>query len=167
MSIKQPVSISWAGERHMAAILDIEARSFLQPWTRITFLNILRQRYVIIMAAEVQDRVLGFMVYELHKSRLHLINFAVAPEFRRCGVGTQLVQKLIGKLHAARRTKILVEVSERNLDAQLFFRALGFRAESILPAFFDDGSEQIDAYLMEYVHPEASRSAVLSSEEVR
>jgi ribosomal-protein-alanine N-acetyltransferase len=58
-----------------------------------------------------------------------------------------MAQKLIGKLSHDRRTRILLEVRERNLPAQLFFRQLGFRAIAVLRDFYEDTTE--DAYLME------------------
>ena len=59
-----------------------------------------------------------------------------------------MVEKLIGKLSADRRNRILLEVRETNLDAQLFFREVGFRAISVLRDFYEDTTE--DAYLMQY-----------------
>jgi ribosomal-protein-alanine N-acetyltransferase len=88
------------------------------------------------------------MIYELHRNRLHILNFAVAAEFRRRGVGRQMVEKLIGKLSSQRRNRIMLEVRETNLAAQLFFRDLGFRAVSVLRDFYVDTTE--DAYLMQY-----------------
>ena len=62
------------------------------------------------------------MIYELHKTRLHILNFAVAAEMPRQGIGTQMVDKLVGKLSSQRRTRITLEVRETNLPAQFFFR---------------------------------------------
>ena len=42
----------------------------------------------------------------------------------------------------------MLEVRETNLDAQLFFKQIGFRAVSVLRDFYDDSDE--DAYLMQY-----------------
>ena len=100
------------------------------------------------MVAEHGDRVVGFMIYELHKTRLHILNFAVHPDYRYNRVGMQMVNKLVSKLSHQRRTRILLEVRERNLPAQVFFRSLGFRAISVLRDFYEDTIE--DAYLMEY-----------------
>ena len=58
------------------------------------------------------------------------LNFAVHEDFRRRGVGGQMIGKLIGKLSHQRRSRIMLEVRETNLPAQLFFRTLGFRARS-------------------------------------
>jgi ribosomal-protein-alanine N-acetyltransferase len=77
-----------------------------------------------------------------------VLNFAVHPEFRRRRVGSAMVNKLIGKLSQQRRNRILLEIRETNLDAQLFFRDSGFRAISVLRDFYDDTTE--DAYLMQY-----------------
>jgi ribosomal-protein-alanine N-acetyltransferase len=88
------------------------------------------------------------MIYELHKNRLHILNFAVSPDCQRHGIGRSMVTKLIGKLSPQRRNRILLEVRETNLDAQLFFRDTGFRAISVLRDFYEDTTE--DAYLMQY-----------------
>jgi ribosomal-protein-alanine N-acetyltransferase len=63
----------------------------------------------------------------------------------------QMMDKLVAKLSPERRDKIVLEVRERNLPAQLFFRSLGYRATSVLKDFYQDTTE--DAYLMQYVLP--------------
>ncbi|MBN2293535.1 MAG: ribosomal protein S18-alanine N-acetyltransferase [Pirellulales bacterium] len=142
------VHIRWMIRRDMPAVLDIEADSFEFPWLEDDFIRCLRQRNCIGMVVELDDRVVGFMVYELNKTRLHMLNFAVAPEFRRLGIGSQMIRKLIGKLSAQRRSRIVLEVRETNLAAQLFFRENGFRAVSVLREYYEDTPE--DAYLMQY-----------------
>ncbi len=142
------VQIRWMIRRDMAEVLEIESAGFEFPWCEDDFVRCLRQRNCIGMVAESNDRVVGFMIYELHKTRLHLLNFAVADNFRRQSVGSQMLGKLIAKLSSQRRTRILLEVRETNLPAQLFFRKTGFRAVSVLRDFYEDTVE--DAYLMQY-----------------
>jgi [ribosomal protein S18]-alanine N-acetyltransferase len=140
--------IRWMIRRDMAEVLDIESDGFEFPWSEEDFVRCLRQRNCIGLVAEHADRVVGFMIYELHKTRLHLLNFAVAKHAGRRGVGGQMLNKLIAKLSNQRRTRIVLEVRETNLAAQLFFRKMGFRAVSVLRDFYDDTTE--DAYLMQY-----------------
>ena len=78
------------------------------------------------MVAEHEDRVVGFMIYELQKTPIHVLNFAVHTQFHHRGVGRQMLAKLIGKLSLQRRSRIVLEVRETNLAAQLFFRENGF-----------------------------------------
>jgi ribosomal-protein-alanine N-acetyltransferase len=132
----------------MAEVLAIEAATFEFSWSDDDFIRCLRQRNCIGMVAEQNEQVVGFMIYELHKSRLHVLNFAVAETQRRRGVGRQMIGKLVGKLSPQRRTRIMLEVRETNLAAQLFFRSNGFRAVSVLRAYYEDSPE--DAYVMQY-----------------
>jgi [ribosomal protein S18]-alanine N-acetyltransferase len=142
------VHIRWLIRRDMPEVLAIEAASFEFAWLEDDFIRCLRQRNCIGMVAEYDDRVVGFMIYELHKSRIHVLNFATAPDYRRCGIGSQMIAKLAAKLSYQRRSRIILEVRETNLGAQLFFRENGFRAVSVLRGYYADTPE--DAYMMQY-----------------
>ena len=142
------VHIRWMIRRDMPEVRAIEASSFEFPWSEEDFIRCLRQRNCIGMVCEYDEQVVGFMIYELHKTRLHIINLAVRSDCQRRGVGSQMTDKLISKLSRQRRDKILLEVRETNLSAQLFFKEAGFRAVSVLRDFYDDSIE--DAYVMQY-----------------
>lgn len=140
--------------RDMPEVLDIEQESFEYPWGEDDFIRCLRHRNCIGMVADTCvdpsafDRVAGFMVYELHRTRLHLLNFAVGREFRRRGIGRAMVVKLKDKIAPGLRQRIALEVRETNVAAQLFWQAMGFRATSVVRDFYRDTDE--DAYVFEY-----------------
>ncbi len=148
------IHVRWMIRRDMTEVLEIEQEAFEFPWSDDDFTRCMRQRNCIGMVAEMADSVVAFMIYELHRSRLHVLNFAVRRSHRRLGVGTQMMEKLVGKLTPERRSRIVLEVRERNLPAQLFFRTLGYRAISVLKDFYQDTTE--DAYLMQFVLPAAA-----------
>jgi [ribosomal protein S18]-alanine N-acetyltransferase len=152
------MEIRWLIRRDLPEVLQIESRSFEFPWTEEEFTTCLRNRNCIGMVAEKDSNVAGYMIYELHKQRLHILNFAVRPEMRRIGAGSAMIDKLIGKLSADRRSRIMLEVRESNLEAQLFFRHNGFRCIDILKKFYDDTTE--DAYLMQFHLLSEATSAV-------
>ncbi|MCE5304056.1 MAG: ribosomal protein S18-alanine N-acetyltransferase [Planctomycetaceae bacterium] len=154
------VQIRWMIRRDMAEVMSIERESFEFSWLEDDFVRCLRQRNCIGMVAEHRDRVVGFMIYELHKTRIHVLNFAVAEAYRRCGVGSQMVAKLTAKLSMQRRSRIVLEVRETNLGAQLFFRENGFRAVSVLRSYYADTPE--DAYMMQFRH-RAERATLVES----
>ena len=92
------VHIRWMIRRDMPEVLNIEESSFEFPWSEDDFIRCLRQRNCIGMVAEHDERVVGFMIYELHKTRLHVLNFCVHPTYRRLGVGSQMVKKTMRKV---------------------------------------------------------------------
>ena len=145
------IHIRWMIRRDMPEVMRTERASFEYSWTEDDFLRCLRQRNCIGMVAEQGDSIIGFMIYELHKTRLHVLNFAVHPSARRTGIGGLMVGKLIYKLISHRRQKITLAVRERNLPAQMFFSRHGFKATKLLRKYYEDSGE--DAYQMELRAP--------------
>lgn len=143
------VHIRWMIRRDMPDVLAIESRCFDSPWSEDEFIRCLRQRNCIGMVAEIGDRIVGYMIYELHKKRLDILNFAVDPDHQLRGVGRAMIGNLKGKLHPDRRCEISAFVVDNNLDAQLFFKAMGFRATAIIPGFFEN-APNCDAYRMSF-----------------
>lgn len=141
-------------QRDMPEVLDIKRRCFCAPWTEREFIRQLRERCVIGMVAEQGDRIVGFMLYELHLSRLHVLNFAVHPEEQRTGIGAAMIDKLKGKLSPQRRTAITIEVRESNDPMHYFLRAQAFEATGVKRNAYDDSEE--DAYVFRYEHGEGT-----------
>jgi [ribosomal protein S18]-alanine N-acetyltransferase len=140
--------IRWMIRRDMPLVLAIEEVCFSFPWDEEAFFRCLRNRNCIGMVAERDEQIVGYMVYELHRSLLRILNFAVHPQHHRSGIGTAMVAKLIGKLSSDRRTRIELEVGERNLSAQLFFRQMRFLAVGVLEGFYVETDDA--AYRMQY-----------------
>ena len=140
--------IRWMIRKDMSPVLDIEADSFEFPWLEDDFIRCLRKRNCIGMVAEHDEQVIGYMIYELSRNYIYLLNFVVAPAFRRQGVGRQMVKKLLGKMSPQRRRVLEFVVRERNVDAQLFFHAMGMKGVAILRGHYEDTGE--DAYV--FVH---------------
>lgn len=150
-TVETNVHIRWMIRRDMNEVLQTEQESFHVPWTEDDFLHCLRQRNCIGMVAESGDQVVGHVIYELHRNRLHILNLAIHPHHRRHHVGAQIMSKLIGKLSSHRRAKITLELRESNLVAQLFLKSLGFVATKVVKHYYEDTNE--DAYFMEYRLP--------------
>jgi [ribosomal protein S18]-alanine N-acetyltransferase len=63
---------------------------------------------------------------------LSILNLAVAPGWRRRGVATALIEQMISHFPRGRMWRITAETQERNLGAQLFFRARGLWCRGVL-----------------------------------
>ena len=145
------VHIRWQIRKDMEETLRIEAESFDVPWQEEDFLHCLRHRNCISMIAEHGGKVRGYMVYELAKTSIEILNMAVDPAYRRRGIGSQMVTKLVSKLSNHRRTRLFMDVRESNLAAQLFLRAQGFRCVQVKRGWYaDEGDTGEDAYLFSF-----------------
>lgn len=128
------LSIRWALQRDIPAVLAIDAASYERPWSEPDLLRCLRQRNCISMVVEHNapgsrcDTVVAFVVYEISARHLAVLRFAVAPEFRRRGVGTCLLDKIKYKVISHRRLGFTALVPDSDLSAHLFARANDVRA---------------------------------------
>ncbi len=135
-SSKIPPHIRWMRYRDLQAVLTIERASFDWPWHKKEFLASNQERNEVNFVAEVDNRVAGYMIYALSKDRIRLLNLAVAVDDRRRGIGRAMIGKLRRKLTICRRRFLFANVRETNLEAQLFFRRLGFQAVEVLRRYF-------------------------------
>lgn len=142
------VHIRWMIRRDMPEVLEIENHSFEFPWSEDDFIRVLRQRSCIAMICEYDERVIGFMIYELMANRIELLNCAVHRDFRGRTVARQMLVKLRSKLSAQRRNQILMWVRESNTSALLCFRQCGFKAVKVMPDAYNDTDEA--AIVMQY-----------------
>jgi ribosomal-protein-alanine N-acetyltransferase len=129
------------------AVHEIERLSFATPWPAYAFEQELRgnrlARYVVARAGE---RVVGFAGVWLMVDEAHITTFGVHPDWRRQGIGRQLLLNLIdlGRTLKARRMTLEVRVS--NEEAQGLYRAFGFEVVGRRPRYYTDDGE--DALVM-------------------
>lgn len=129
-------------------ICAIEALCFDSPWTVGDFIRCQRQRNCMGQVACIGPVVVGYIIYEVSRDRIEILNLGVSPFHHRLGIGRALVERQQGKLTHERRQRITLTVRETNLEALLFFKSLGFLATQVIRDFYEDTSE--DAYLMQF-----------------
>jgi [ribosomal protein S18]-alanine N-acetyltransferase len=91
-----------------------------------------------LLVAELGIRIAGFLASRtLAPGEHELLNLAVAPEFRRQGIGRALV------VHWLERSPgmVYLEVRPSNTAARLFYKSLGFEEVSTRPDYYRDPPE--------------------------
>ncbi len=143
---KSRIHIRWMILRDLPEVLAIDEEGFKYPWPEKVLRHNVVSRHRIGMVAEVEDRVVGFMIYELHDGLIHMVRFAVQESERRKGIGTDMVKKLVMKLHEHRRRRLLLPVPDRNLfSSPPFYAKRQLHAVAAVPS--DDEEE---SHLLEH-----------------
>ncbi len=97
-------------------------------------------RSLTYAAVDASESILGFAIAEskLEQGRRvgHIVTIDVDPDLRRQGIGQRLMQEMIEGLQSQRAAAIRLEVAVDNLEAQSFYRRLGFTPTGRIPDFY-------------------------------
>ena len=127
-------------------IMIIERASSPSPWSSHFFLEEVRVPHSKSVLAEIDGRIVGYIVFWQLPADLDIHNLAVHPEFQRRGIGGHLLGKAIAHAKKYRLNRITLEVRQSNLVAQRLYGSFGFIAEGFRRAYYSNDGE--DAILM-------------------
>ncbi len=108
-------------------VLLIEECSFRPPWSRSTFLSELEGKNRHYIVAEKEGKIIGYAGLCYFFEEGHITTMAVAPDWRRKGVGKLLLAHLIEKSIEIGLKGLSLEVRESNRVAQQMYQEFGFR----------------------------------------
>ncbi len=130
----------------LPAVLAIERRSFQTPWSLAMFVLELSKPSGICLAYPSEDgrRLDGYLVCSRYADVWHLMNIAVAPERRRAGIATELMNRLFEEAGAGAR--FTLEVRTSNAAAIRMYQGFGFRPAGHRRRYYHDNGE--DALIM-------------------
>ena len=131
----------------LPAVLDIERRSFAQPWSRAFFEKELATPFarlvVVVEGAVPRPQVIGYTCRWRVTDEVHLLNVAVHPERRGLGHGRALVAGVVGEAEAARARVVYLEVRAGNVIARRLYRQLGFKDLGVRRGYYGPGQDAI------------------------
>lgn len=108
-------------------LAELHKQLFDKAWTVATFSELLRHPGSIALVAEKGDgAAAGFMLARQALDEVEILTFGVAPEAQRQGLGSSLLDALIGACREARARRLILEVDAGNAAAISLYRAAGF-----------------------------------------
>jgi [ribosomal protein S18]-alanine N-acetyltransferase len=96
----------------------------------------IRDLDVNVLVACIHENIAGFGIMRYGDEDAHLDLLAVAPPYRRAGVGRQLLEWLEKCAVVAGIFSVALEVRAGNEGAQLFYERLGYRTLVHLPGYY-------------------------------
>lgn len=105
----------------------LEAECFSNPWTLEEYEKARQSDDHICLCGYVNAEYAGFVMAYRVLDEGHLLDIAVRPKFRRCGVAKALIEELSSRLEKAGVTSVMLEVREHNIPARALYSKLGFK----------------------------------------
>ncbi|MBI2766216.1 MAG: ribosomal protein S18-alanine N-acetyltransferase [Chloroflexi bacterium] len=131
----------------LPAVAEIEAASYSGGWPATAFAHELEHnrlaRYAVLEARGV---LAGFAGVWLMFDEAHVVTVAVAPRFRRQGLGKLLVHALVGLAKREGMAAATLECRVSNEAARRLYSTYGFYEVGARKAYYSDNGE--DAVIM-------------------
>ena len=128
-------------DSHVEAIAQLEQRCFNDPWSVNSIKSELNNPLSLWLVA-VEDGILaGYVGSQSVMGWSDMMNLAVAPEYRRQGVGERLVNTLIERLRENQISCLTLEVRVSNLTAIALYDKLGFQQVGRRPNYYKNPKE--------------------------
>jgi ribosomal-protein-alanine N-acetyltransferase len=141
-----PVEIRPLQLRDLSAIEEIERRSYPTPWSRSMFAGELAKPSSICLGAFDGERLAGYLIVSRYVDAWHVMNVAVAGDYRRRGVASQLLGALFEQTSTDDRRGYTLEVRVSNAGAISLYERLGFERRGVRRGYYTDNRE--DALIM-------------------
>jgi [ribosomal protein S18]-alanine N-acetyltransferase len=124
-----------------APLVAIERRCFSDPWNETSFREALDSPWSFGLVSHTGQATTGYLIGREVARSGEILNLAVSPEFRRCGVGRALLRAGLSLLRKRHVDEVFLEVRESNRSAQALYLSLGFRPVGQRAAYYRNPKE--------------------------
>jgi ribosomal-protein-alanine acetyltransferase len=124
-----------------AALVAIERRAFSDPWSEASFREALASSWSFGLVVEMGRGLAGYLIGRELAGSGEVLNLAVAPEFRRRGIGGALLEAGVAALRRRKVDEVFLEVRESNISAQALYVGHGFRPVGQRAAYYRNPRE--------------------------
>jgi ribosomal-protein-alanine N-acetyltransferase len=142
------INIRDAELNDLDSILEIEESSYVHPWSRNLIQGSLDnpKAFNFVAFDSLDRRIHGFILNLLLIDELHILNIAVKPLYRRCGIGNSLLETSINKGQKLDVKTAFLEVRRSNVQALTLYIKHGFKVIGVRRGYYSDNRE--DALVM-------------------
>ena len=127
----------------------IERYAYATPWSRSMFAGELAKPSSISLGAfdeEAGGRLVGYLIISRYVDAWHIMNVAVAPEYRRHGIARRMLEELFRLTEGDPRRGYTLEVRVSNTTAIALYERVGFQVTGVRRGYYTDNRE--DALIM-------------------
>ena len=132
---------------HLKDVALLEKECFVEPWSEKS-LEMLLADSGFGIAAVIDGKVVGYCGVMIALDEGQITDVAVSGEYRRRGIGMEIVKAMIKEAAQRGLSVIYLEVRESNLAARELYRACGFEECGVRKNFYRRPTE--NAVLMNY-----------------
>lgn len=126
---------------HVEQVAVLERQCFSDPWSVGSVASELDNPLALWLVAIDGDTVAGYVGSQAVLGEADMMNIAVHPLYRRCGIAERLVQTLVQELKCRGNYSLTLEVRASNGPAKALYEKLGFQQVGVRPRYYEKPRE--------------------------
>ena len=133
-------------EKDILQIAEIEGRCFSDPWSVVSFEDILKYPLHHSFLAEEEGKICAYACLLVLFEDAEVENIAVDLPYRGRGIAKKLMDAMHEKAKTLGAKRCLLEVRVSNLSAVSLYEKYGYEKYGVRKRYYEDGE---DAFVMQ------------------
>ncbi len=130
-------------KEHIQGLVEIEEQCFNSGYAEKTFLKELENKIAVYIVAINEEAVIGYIGLWNICGGADIIDVAVHKDYRRCGIGEGLIQKMLEICKNENIFEINLEVRASNIAAQNLYKKMGFTEVGFRKLYYENKEDAI------------------------
>jgi tRNA threonylcarbamoyladenosine biosynthesis protein TsaB len=120
----------------LTALASIHAAAFEEGWGAQSLAELMNSTGSITFVAASGDKLFGFVLARVAADEAEVLTIAVAPQYRRAGIGKELLVAAADAAAQKGAQAMFLEVSPENIAARTLYAGRGFEEVGARPAYY-------------------------------
>ena len=136
------VSITEIDHKEFELCFELDSNTICL-WTKKQWEKELEKKGVKVVAIKLEKKIIGIYVIQMIIDEAQINYFSVKEQFRRKGYGSYLMKYLIKQCKKLNIKRLLLEVSETNSIAEVFYSKFNFLTVGRRKSYYRDGTDAV------------------------
>ena len=136
------ISIKNINEKDIDLCYELDSNT-ISLWSKKQWSTEVKKKGAKIFGLLFANLVIGVCVFQVVLDEVQINYFVVDKKFRKRGFGSYLMTYLITRFEELNLSKILLEVSHTNFNAEKFYNSFDFSTVGIRRNYYKDGSDAL------------------------
>ena len=136
------ISIKKLDQKEFKLCFELDSNTICL-WNKKQWENEFNKKSVKVYALFLENQIIGISTLEVISDEGQINYFSIEEKFRKKGYGSNLMRYLIKKCENLNLQKLLLEVSELNLNAEKFYKKFNFLTVGRRKNYYRDGSDAV------------------------
>ena len=136
------ISIKQINEKDIDLCHELDSNT-ISLWSKKQWAKEFKKKDTKIFGLFNKNLVIGVCVFQIVLDEAQISYFAINQRFRKRGFGSYFMRSLIKTCEKLNLKKLILEVSQRNINAERFYSRFNFSTVGIRKNYYKDGSNAL------------------------